>query len=53
MESTFLPETADPQVAEPEAPAAEPSFTVPAVPALIFLESAEDAGVCGVDGVCD
>lgn len=51
MESTFQTAEveADVETTTP-APAEQPA---PAVPALIFLESAGDAGVCGVDGVCD
>jgi hypothetical protein len=48
MESTYLREAAEPVPAAPEQPGAEPV----AAPALIFLESAEDAGVCDLDGVC-
>jgi hypothetical protein len=44
MESTYLPETAE--------PAAEPETDAPPAPALIFLESADDADVCAVDGEC-
>ncbi|MFI1990499.1 hypothetical protein [Actinoplanes sp. NPDC020271] len=49
MESIFLADDAEEQVSDAEAAATEQ----PAVPKLIFLESAGDAGVCGVDGVCD
>jgi hypothetical protein len=48
MESTYVREAAEPVPPASEQPAAE---SVPA-PALIFLESADDAGVCDVDGVC-
>jgi hypothetical protein len=47
MESTYLQE-AVPSAPEQPAAAAEPA---PA-PGLILLESAEDAGVCDLDGVC-
>ncbi|WP_269748428.1 hypothetical protein [Actinoplanes awajinensis] len=43
MESTYEQDTAE----ETEAPAPAP------VPALIFLDSADDAAVCDVDGTCD
>ncbi|GIF04956.1 hypothetical protein [Actinoplanes siamensis] len=51
MESTYSPQFSGPQLAEPAEP--EQSGPAPAVPALIFLESADDAGICDVDGVCD
>jgi hypothetical protein len=48
MESTYLPETA-----EPVAPATvQPDTDTDAAPALIFLESADGADVCAVDGEC-
>ncbi|BCY08157.1 hypothetical protein [Actinoplanes sp. L3-i22] len=51
MESTSLPATAEPVAEQPDAPAIEQP--APVVPALIFLESADGAGVCDVDGVCN
>ncbi|WP_436536395.1 hypothetical protein [Actinoplanes sp. HUAS TT8] len=46
MESTYVPKAEEQELTPAEAPA-------PPVPSLIFLESAEDAGVCDVDGVCN
>jgi hypothetical protein len=67
MESTSLPATApvpataSPVTASPVTAAVDAGPPVapvseqpgPAVPALIFLESADGAGVCDVDGVCN
>lgn len=51
MESIFLPDAdeAEPEAAD-QADSVAPS---PAIPTLIFLESAEGAGVCDANGVCD